>query len=300
MRLIVLCAFAVSLLLISDAAVGQSTSIHGNDSLSHYPIHEEIEQTYNFQPHLLNSQEIAEKSSILDQFWTRAKTEQARYVPGLRQELRNLKNPPFFLYDGSMLLLSLSDTPADRQIALAAIAHCDLRDVQSKDYFYQIHRMAVLAEDTTAAAFRVLEQPEFRVFIPQHVLTLGQNFVLIYLLMPTDQDYWLQPAIDRLKTESEQTAQKSLLLLLWYAQTDNADTAIAAFAGDTSKPSISRTYARELLNRKNQISVKERMLASNVTEISLRQKRRDALKAVSDEALSDLDNDTLMLMAKRK
>ncbi len=54
MRLIALCAFALSLLLISDPAAGQST-----------PIHEQIEQTYNFQPHLLNSREIAQKSSVL-------------------------------------------------------------------------------------------------------------------------------------------------------------------------------------------------------------------------------------------
>ena len=63
-----------------------------------------------------------------------------------------------------------------------------------------------------------LEQPNFKVFIPQHSLMLGQNYVLIYLLLPTNQDYWLQSAMDRLRTEHDETAQKSLLLLLWYAQ----------------------------------------------------------------------------------
>lgn len=94
-----------------------------------------------------------------------------------------------------MLLLSMSDTPVDRKVALAAMAHCALRNVQAKDYFFQVHRMATLNEDTTATAFRVLEQAEFKVFIPQHSLMLGQNYVLIYLLWPTNQDYWLQPAM---------------------------------------------------------------------------------------------------------
>jgi hypothetical protein len=179
------------------------------------------------------------------------------------------------------------------------MARCDLRDVQAKDYFLQVHRMATLNEDTTAAAFHVLEQPKFTVFIPQHVLTLGQNYVLIYLLLPTDQDYWLQPAMDRLKTERDETPQKSLLLLLWYAQTDAADQAMSAFAGDASKPSVSRTYARELVNRKDKIGSKERTQASDSTEASLRQKRRERLKTVSDEALIDLDDFTLMLIAKR-
>jgi hypothetical protein len=180
------------------------------------------------------------------------------------------------------------------------MARCDLRDVQTKDYFIQVHRIATLSEDTTAAAFHVLEQPNFKVFIPQHVLTLGQDYVLIYLLLPTDPDYWLQPAMDRVKVEQDQTAQKSLLLLLWYAQTDAADQALSAFAGDASKPSASRTYAQELVHRRDKIGLKPRTQALGSTETSLRQKRRERLKAVSDEALIDLDDYTMMLIAKRK
>jgi len=65
------------------------------------------------------------------------------------------------------------------------------------------------------------------------------------------------------------------------------------------KPSLSRTYARELVNRKDKIGSKERTQASDSTEASLRQKRRERLKTVSDEALIDLDDFTLMLIAKR-
>jgi hypothetical protein len=283
------CGILVVLLLLAVSAAGQSASIH-----------QQIQQTYDFQPHLLSNQQITEKSAALDQLWTRAKADPSLYIPALREELGDYKNPIFFLYDGSTLLLSLSDTPADRKIALAAMARCDLRDVQAKDYFLQVHRMASLSEDTTAAAFHILEQPKFTVFIPQHVLTLGQNYALIYLLLPTDMDYWLRPAINRLKTENDQTAQKSLLLLLWYAQTDAADQAMSAFAGDTSKPSASRTYAQELVHRKDKIGSKERTQAADSTEVSLRQKRRERLKAVSDEALIDLDDYTMMLIAKRK
>src|ERR1700674_4507663 len=159
-----ICGFLVRLLLIATCAAGQSASIH-----------QQIQQTYNFQPHLLSKQQITERSAVLDQLWTRAKADPSLFIPALRQELGDFKNPIFFLYDGSTLLLSLSDTPADRKIALAAMAHCDLRDVQTRDYFLQVHRMASLSEDKTAAAFHVLEEPKFTVFIPQHVLTLGQD-----------------------------------------------------------------------------------------------------------------------------
>ena len=90
-------------------------------------IHLQIEQTYNFQPHVLSDQQITEKSAVLDQFWNKAKAEPSVYVTALRQELGDFKNPPFFLYDGSVLLLSLSNTQADRKIALAAMADEDAR-----------------------------------------------------------------------------------------------------------------------------------------------------------------------------
>lgn len=263
-------------------------------------IHELIQKTYNFQPHLLNDQERDQKSTVLDGFWSEAKANRDTYIPVLREELADLANPRFFLYDGSMLLLSLSDTPADRKIALRAIANCDLADIQPHDYFLQVHRMASLNEDTTAAAFHILEEPHFQVYIPEHSLTLGQNYCLVYMLLPIDATYWVQPAIQRLKTEKNETAQQSLLLVLWYAQTESADRAIAAFATSVSEPLPSRQYAQKLLRSKDEIGTKESASAAHESEAGLRQKRRERMKAVSDEALIDLDQYTIMLIAKRK
>jgi len=180
------------------------------------------------------------------------------------------------------------------------MAHCDWRDVQAKDYFLQVHQMATLNEDTTAAAVHVLEQAKFTVFIPQHVLTLGQNYVPDLPTVAHGSRLLAKPAMDRLKTERDETAQKNLLLLLWYAQTDAADHVVSAFAGDAGKSSASRTYAQELVKRKDKVGAKQRAESLAVTEPSLRQNRRDRMKSVSDEALIDLDDFTAMLIAKRK
>ncbi|HEX4486087.1 MAG TPA: hypothetical protein VH088_07465 [Terriglobales bacterium] len=288
MRLIAICGVLLTALIFASLAFGQSALIH-----------QQILQTYNFQPHLLSSQEISQKSVVLDQFWSKAKADQSSYLPALRKELANFQNPSFFLYDGSMLLLSLSHESRDRKIVLAALPHCDLRDVQRKDYFEQVHYLATQNEDTTAAAFLILQQPKFQVIIPQHALTLGQDYALIYMLLPTDQNYWLQPAIDRLKVETDATAQQSLLRLLFYAQTQESDATISAFAADNSKPQTARKTAKEYSERKGKIDPASRVKALNVTEASLRQKRRERLRAVSDEALFDLDDFTMQLMAKR-
>jgi hypothetical protein len=261
-------------------------------------IHDQIQQVYSFQPHLLTDQQIEQKSRILDEFWKKAKAQSAIYVPSLRQELANFGNPSFFLYDGSMLLLSLSDKKEDRKVVLSAIAHCDIGDVQANDYFKQVHRLAAMDEDVTLAAFHILDSPKFKVFIPQHALTLGQDYALVYLLLPTDEQYWMNAALQRLGTEQDLTAQKSLLLLLWYAQRDAADKAIGAFATDTVRPAASRNYARDLMKRKDSVGARQRAEALLSTEASIRQKRQERLKSVSDEALIDLDNYTMLLLAK--
>jgi hypothetical protein len=46
--------------------------------------------------------------------------------------------------------------------------------------------------------------------------------------------------------------------------------------------------------------LKERAEALGSSEASIRQKRRERMMAVSDEALGDLDDYTAMLIAKRK
>jgi hypothetical protein len=103
-------------------------------------------------------------------------------------------------------MISLSNDAADRTIILSAISHSDLRDLQLKDYFLLVHSMAAQGENTSAAAFNILAQPKFQVFIPQHSLTLGQDYCLMYMLLPTDQDFWLRPAIERLRAEQDVTA----------------------------------------------------------------------------------------------
>jgi hypothetical protein len=259
-----------------------------------------IRATYAFRPHELTSQQIAEKSAILDAFWARAKAQKASYLPVIRSDLAAADAPPFFLYDGSMLLLSLSDTPSDRRTALKAIARCDLRDVQHTDYFRQVHRLASLGEDTTEAAFHILSEPRFTAFIPQHALTLGQDYALVYMILPVEPARWLSPALSRLATEADPTAQKSLLLVAWYAQTREADDLIAGFSEAADRPAANREYARQLLARNASPGILEIILSLFRSEKSLRAQRREIMKQVSDEALIELDRKTAQLIAKRK
>lgn len=262
-------------------------------------VHDEIKQIYSFAPHTLNKAELATKSAELDGFWNKAKVKPAEYVVGLRAELQKPGNPPFFYYDGSMLLLSLSDTEQDEQLVLEAITKADIQDIQANEYFKQVHRFAVKQLNVTAAAFKILTEPKWSVFVPQHVLTLGQNYALVYMLLPTKQEYWENAAIERLSKESDETAQKSVLLLLMYAQTEAADNAIRRFANDSSKSARARYYAEKLLEGQENIGFGTKAASLLSTESSLREQRRKTMNRVSDEALYELDELTRKLIAKR-
>jgi hypothetical protein len=159
--------------------------------------------------------------------------------------------------------------------------------------------LATLGEDTTDAALHVLVDPKFTAFIPQHALTLGQNYALIYMVLPLDPVLWGPPVLGRLRVEAEPTAQKSLLLLAWYAQTSDADAAISAFAADPAKPDASREYARELAARNAKAGLLAAATAAFRNEAALRAERRELMKRVSDEALIELDEKTAQLAAKR-
>jgi hypothetical protein len=282
-------ALSLSLLVGPTLATGQAPDA----------IHREIQETYGFSPHQLSAAQIEEKSRLLDRFWNKAQAQREVYLPALRAELIAFATPGFFLYDGSSLLLKMSDEASDRRIALAAIARCDLRDVHSEDYFHRVHGLAVSGEDTSDAGLHILEDPEFRVVVPQHALTLGQNYSLVYMLLPVDPQRWLGKVIGRLAGGGDVTAQKSLLLMLWYAQSKESDDAIAAVAKDGGRPDAVRGYARELLAAEGNVSGVLKALSLLHSEEGLRADQKKLMSRVSDEALIELDHQTLLLVAKR-
>ncbi len=200
---------------------------------------------------------------ISDQFWNKVKDRKEQSLLLLRAELQASSNPSFFYYDGSKLLLSLSENIDDRTIVLKAIPKADLLDVNHTDYLRTVNMLATKELDTCDAALRILDYPEFKAIVPQHALTLGQDFSLIYLLIPTKEEYYLQKLIQRLAIEKNIVSQKSILQMLWYTVTKQGDQAIQQFSEDSSKPNESRMWAKELISRKSKLG-----LTSKVAENS--------------------------------
>jgi hypothetical protein len=262
-------------------------------------LHAKIAATYDFAPHNLDHATIDKKSAILDGFWTEVKTLGPSGLDLLRSELKRTDNPSFFYYDGAKLLLSLSKSKADMQVALNAIQRSDLRDIARADYFYTIHSFSMNGLDTTPAALRILGDPQWKTFIPQHALTLGQDYSLIYLLLPLDESQYVGYIIERLDSENELTALRSLMLLLSYTVNPPADSAIIAFAGNDSKPAQARKYARDLIKQLH-LSTRSSDGIASQKFLSLKAERRVLMRRISDEALSEIDELTKKIRKNAK
>jgi hypothetical protein len=282
-------AFAVLLLCCVAAALALA------DPISEPAFHSKVVDLYSFEPHKLASAEMQAKSGQLDQFWAMVKADPPNTLPLLRRELENPSNSAFFSYDGSKLLLALSSDRSDQALALRSIAKADLRGVQHSDYLRTVHWFASKGFDTREAAFRILAFPGFKAFIPQHALTLGQNYSLICMLFPMEETRFVPDLSARLATEPDLDAQKTLLLALWYAGTPAGNAAVKAFASDQNDHPEATTYAKSLLER----ATGPGSFSLSSAE-ALRDERRKVMqRPISDEALMEFDELTLKLIAKQ-
>jgi hypothetical protein len=256
--------------------------------------HSRVMALYSFQPHKLDKEQIIAKSAELDTFWEQAKANTPAVLPLLREELAKPDSPSFFAYDGAKLLLSLSEDKADRELALRALPRVDLKDVNNSDYLVTIHWFARNGFDTREAALRILEFPEFKAFIPQHSLTLGQNYALIYMLFPLQDIPFEQDLIARLEAEHDVRSQKSLLLALWYTVTPAGHAALKTFSEKAGRDAEVAKFSRGLFERRPAVSLS----LSSVK--SLREERARVMqRPISDEALMEFDSLTSRLLAKQ-
>ena len=264
--------------------------------ISEADFHSKVVAIYSFEPHKLNEAEMKAKSDQLDEFWSLVRAELKTTLPLLRKELADPSHSAFFFYDGSKLLLSLSKDRADQSLALRSIPKADLRGIQPTDYLRTVQWFASNGFDTREAAFRILAFPDFKAFIPQHALALGQDYSFIYMLFPLDESLFLADLANRLSVESNVQSLKTLLLALWYSATPAGNEAIKKFVADKINPAEAKTYAKGLLDRR----VSAPTSASLSSAQSLREERRKVMRRpISDEALIEFDKLTAKLLAKQ-
>lgn len=270
--------FSIIFLLTTSFAFGQSL---------------DIDNIYNFSPSKLTKSEQEKKVPALDGLWNNVKSDTTKYLPLLRNDLNAPNHNPFFYYDGSILLLSLSKTDNDKTIAANAIAKCDLADINPKGYVTTLNNLSNAGINVTKAAVRILNDTSFTFFLPQHVMYFRQGECLTYMLLPQKREFYVDTLISMFKSVNK-NSQKSILYTFWYAYTCKGDSLISANIQDRAISQEVSTFAKELMkSSKLTDEIKERI--KEIGNNQMDELRKKALQRFSDEALYELMTSTIAL-----
>jgi hypothetical protein len=227
--------------------------IFGSD-LSKEEFKKVIKNTYNFYPaDLKTDEERNQKSAKMDEFWNLVLSNKEKYIPYLREELQDFSNNEWFLFDGSSLLFRNTDNREDFKIIARAIEHTRLEDVDPTQYFFFLIDLGKNGVDTYKLVEKILDTPDFSVFLVRHVLRLGQDYTVLYCLLQIDEELYLENLIKRLKQEKKPQIIKTIILNLAFTVTQKGQKAIFEFSETTSDKELKK-YAQKftkLENKKN-------------------------------------------------
>jgi hypothetical protein len=257
-------------------------------------LHDDIQTVYNFSPGKLSRDEQDKRIPLMDDFWNKVKSDTSKYLDELRAELTADGNPKFFYLEGGQLLLTLSKSKPDKQIVLEAIPKSDLNDVDRRVYVATLSYLAKAKLNTTEMALKILDDKDFRVFLPAHAFYFNQAYCLTYALLPTRTEYYLDPLIERFKREEDADTQKSIVTLLWFANTCSGNDFLNGLKADKAVDKEVADYAGDLLRRK----IKKDDYYSELHNLSfddLIEAQIASTNRMSDEAIYELDYITKLL-----
>ncbi|MBL7974254.1 MAG: hypothetical protein JNJ85_05050 [Candidatus Kapabacteria bacterium] len=254
----------------------------------------EVDSIYNFKPSKITENEKRRIGTVLDKFWEKVKNDTTRFLQQLRAELQTNKHKPFFYYDGSSLLLSLTNSIADKELAIEAIAKCDVDDISREIYVKTLNRLANEGFNVTKPSIKILYEDNFSFFIPQHAMTFNQGYCLTYLLLPQKNVNYVDTLI-KIFASVKPEAQESIITTLWFDCTCKGDQFLNSIYADTKIDKSVREYAKKIMGYKLREHQQEYVNAMSKDQLD--SLRKEVLTLFSDEAIGLLD---LTTRARRK
>jgi hypothetical protein len=256
----------------------------------------EIDGIYDFKPSKLTDKEQETKMPSLDKFWDKVKNDTTKYLPMLRTELKTKNHNPYFYYDGSGLLLTLTNNKLDKQLGVEAIAKSDLSDISQKIYVTTLNRLAHEGIDVTKPAIKILDVEDYSFFIPQHAMSFNQGYCLAYMLLPQQNSNYIDTIISIFK-DLKPNAQKAVITTLWFAYSCKGDDFLKLVIADKALKKEVSTYAKKIMGL-TKIEKMERDYLKTLDVNELKNMRKASLQRFSDEAIGELDLTTRLMREK--
>lgn len=251
-------------------------------------LHDDIIQVYDFSPGKLTREEQDKKIPLMDDFWKKVKSDTLKYLNELRAELQNDGNPKFFYFEGGQLLLSISNKLKDKEIVLNAILKSDLNDIDRRTFVGTLNYLAKSNLNTTEAALKILDDKEYKFFLPEHSFYFNQGYCLAYSLLPTKTDFYVNKVIKRFKEEKDINAKKSIVTLLWFSNSCNGNEFLKGLVTDKTIEKEVTDYTNDLLTRKLKKEKYYKEL-DNMSFDDLIKAQVASTNRMSDEAIYELD-----------
>jgi hypothetical protein len=273
-------AIILTFLLLSTVAFGQTLT-------------KEIDEIYDFKPSKLSDKEQETKIPLLDKFWDKVKKDTTKFLPMLRTELKSKNHNPYFYYDGSGLLLSLSKYRLDKQLAVDAITKCDISDISQKVYVTTLNRLANQGLDVTKPSIKILESESYSFFIPEHAMAFDQGYCLTYMLLPQQNLKYIDTLITIFK-DLKPNSQKSVITTLWFAYSCKGDDFLKTVITDKTLKKEVSAYAKKIMGL-TKIEKMERDYLKTLSENELGNMRKSSLQRFSDEAVEELGLTTRLM-----
>jgi hypothetical protein len=202
---------------------------------------------YDYLPAAVELSVRDAKIKEMDRFWAFVAADLDVNLPLLRDALRDEKQNKYFFFDGAALLALHAKDAADWQLAADAVTRCRLRDIGEDGYFYFCHDLAKHGADATAATLKMLEDPDFKLYLVKHSMWLKQPDCVLLCLMQTNEGRWVAPLVKRLSVEKDAAAFATIARCLDFVVTAEADAALQAFAADAKADPKSRLYVNGLI-----------------------------------------------------
>jgi hypothetical protein len=127
-----------------------------------------VETTYGFRPSLLDASARARKSTQMDAVWQMVQKNPGPLVPCLKAALNRTSADPWFLFDGSQLLVSVDPSRESKQVLLSAMAKVSLDDVDLRTWVQTAASLGVDDFDTSELGCRWLVYPNAKYYLPEH------------------------------------------------------------------------------------------------------------------------------------
>ncbi len=173
-----------------------------------------VRSTYNFKPSKLTELQRTKQSEAMDHLWKFAKARPYEIAPCLRTLLKAGIADPFFVFDGSNLLVTIDPSTEAKQFQVENYARTQLEDVDLRFWISVMAYRGSEGFDTSAAGVNWLSYPRGRYFLPEHGAYLVSHEQAALFLFGSMDEAFATPTLLSIAQNNRHPAREIAVKLL--------------------------------------------------------------------------------------